>query len=402
MISRIDVHNTSEFQTLPLKTLQAYVGSKSALEIINLPDLTGIWRVKKLYVRVSYPDNTESTYAAKKVNDSYICTIPSCDIVGDGKYMIVADVITESGDVAYDFTLGIGDISILDVDMSPSPHTTKWRVNLISSLNDPIKGDMYVDDLSSVIYDGSNWVSIGSDVNLSGYATENFVQDKIDILSVKVDDKIDEVKKDVEKISSDYNTTKNDVAGIKSKIPNSASPENQLADNAFVNSSINNYAAFYLTKDSAGNAFGSFAQLSSATKFYNAGVQRTPTKNDYLVILEDETKTTTLGVNPTTRYTYQGIYPDGQWEYQYIVNNTALTQAQVNAINSGITKDIVDNRVIPSTQYDGYAQNAVNAQNAANADTATYAYEAGYAPDYTTLQLFNQTLGDLSSIIQGI
>ena len=113
MISRIDVHNTSEFQTLPLKTLQAYVGSKSALEITNLPDLTGIWRVQNLYVRVSYPDNTENTYQAKKVQDSYICTIPSCDVVGDGKYMIVADVITESGDVAYDFTLGIGDICLI-------------------------------------------------------------------------------------------------------------------------------------------------------------------------------------------------------------------------------------------------------------------------------------------------
>lgn len=120
-------------------------------------------------------------------------------------------------------------------------------------------------------------------------------------------------------------------------IPDVASEENQLADKAFVNSSINNYAAFYITKNANGDAFGTFAELSSATKFYNAGEERTPAKNDYLVVLEDETKTTSLGVNPTTRYTYQGTYPSGQWEFQYIVNNTSLTQAQVNAINSGIT-----------------------------------------------------------------
>ena len=46
-------------------------------------------------------------------------------------------------------------------------------------------------------------------------------------------------------------------------------------------------------------------------KFWNAGVERIPTKNDYLVVLEDETKTTALGVNPTTRYTYQGEWPTG-------------------------------------------------------------------------------------------
>lgn len=209
-------------------------------------------------------------------------------------------------------------------------------------------------------------------------------------------------------------------------IPDVASEENQLADKAFVNSSINNYAAFYITKNANGDAFGTFAELSSATKFYNAGEERTPAKNDYLVVLEDETKTTSLGVNPTTRYTYQGTYPDGQWEFQYIVNNTSLTQAQVNAINSGITQEMVDNRVIPSNEHPGFAANADftgyagyanyaegagwasnadianSATNASFAAEATHAETAGYAPDYTPLSTFNETLGNLSTIIHGI
>ena len=45
------------------------------------------------------------------------------------------------------------------------------------------------------------------------------------------------------------------VDGIEEKIPASATSENQLADKAFVNSSINNYAAFYLTKNANGDAF---------------------------------------------------------------------------------------------------------------------------------------------------
>ena len=210
---------------------------------------------------------------------------------------------------------------------------------------------------------------------------------------------------------------------IEAKIPSAATSENQLADKAFVNSSINNYAAFYLTKNANGDAFGTYAELTSATKFWNAGVEKTPTKNDYLVILQDETKTTALGVDPTTRYTYQGEWPTGQFEFQYIVNNTALTQAQVDAINSGITKSIVDSRVIPSSTKSGYAANAEYAINAGNANiaieavnatnanyaqaadtatTANTALTANYAPDYTPLSTFNYTLGDLSSIIHGI
>ena len=216
------------------------------------------------------------------------------------------------------------------------------------------------------------------------------------------------------------NEIKGSIKDISEVIPNQATPSNQLADKDFVNSSINHYAAFYLTKNANGDAFETYTELTSAIKFWNAGVERIPTKNDYVVVIQDETKTTSLGVDPTTRYTYQGEWPNGQFEFQYIVNNSALTQAQVDAINSGITKSIVDSRVIPSSTKSGYAANAVNADtaitantaltsyyseiadNAYNAITANTALTANYAPDYTPLSTFNQTLGNLSSIIHEI
>lgn len=224
-------------------------------------------------------------------------------------------------------------------------------------------------------------------------------------------------------VDSKDNEIKKNVKDISDVIPSQATPSNQLADKAFVNSSINNYAAFYLTKNANGDAFGTYGEMLLANNYWNAGVERTPTKNDYLVVLEDETKTTALGVRPTTRYTYQGEWPTGQFEFQYIVNNTALTQAQVDAINSGITKSIVDSRVIPSSTKSGYAANSEYADNAnfattanvaitanyseiagtANtATTANTALSANYAPDYTPLSTFNQTLGNLSSIIHEI
>lgn len=129
--------------------------------------------------------------------------------------------------------------------------------------------------------------------------------------------------------------------------PVPASPSTEAAEGVFasakataefVNSSINNLAAYYLTKDAAGNAFPTKAALDAATTFYNGGVARSPTKNDYLIVLADEAHTTALGVDPTTRYVYDGA----QWAFQYVVNNTSLTQAQVDAINSGITALLVN------------------------------------------------------------
>lgn len=118
-----------------------------------------------------------------------------------------------------------------------------------------------------------------------------------------------------------------DISTINGKIPSEASTSNQLADKAYVGDSINSVTAFYITKNAAGDQFATYAELAAATTFYSGGVVRVPTKNDYTIVLSDENHD-----NATTRY----IYNNG-WEYQYTVNETAMTQAQLNALNSGIT-----------------------------------------------------------------
>lgn len=121
---------------------------------------------------------------------------------------------------------------------------------------------------------------------------------------------------------------------IEKLIPSTTTAENQLADKAFVNSSINNMAAFYITSTASGDAFSTRDDLLNATEYYYGGEPRTPTQNDYAIVLADESQPKGADGNyPTTRYTYQG----GEWAFQYVVNNTSLTQAQVDAINSGIT-----------------------------------------------------------------
>lgn len=141
---------------------------------------------------------------------------------------------------------------------------------------------------------------------------------------------------DKEKLSNLFNYDDTDILQdinlINEKIPTQANIDNKLADKNYVNSSLNSITAFYITKDAEGNQFKTKKELDDAIVFYSGGEIRVPTRNDYCIVLEDETKD-----NATTRY----IYQRNQWEFQYIVNETALTSDQVAALNSGITVELV-------------------------------------------------------------
>lgn len=125
---------------------------------------------------------------------------------------------------------------------------------------------------------------------------------------------------------------KSNVEGINDKIPTQATKDNKLADKDYVNSSINSVTAYYITKNAEGDQFENKAELYDAEVYYSGGVERVPTRNDYAIIRVDEDHE-----NSTTRY----IFQNDRWEFQYVVNETALTSDQIKALNSGITKELV-------------------------------------------------------------
>lgn len=168
--------------------------------------------------------------------------------------------------------------------------------------------------------------------DLLDYATKDELSQEIQNVTDTIPTKVSELTND-----SNYATVSQVTANttlindINSKIPNQASSTNQLADRDFVNSSLNSIVAFYITYNANGDPFPTKSALTSATTYYSGGQVRTPTRNDYAIVLQDETKD-----NATTRYIYYN-----QWEYQYTVNETALTADQLSAINSGITSTLV-------------------------------------------------------------
>ena len=184
--------------------------------------------------------------------------------------------------------------------------------------------------------------------SLNGYATESYVDNSLDDYTTKlyVDNNIDLVNGTITTNDTAYNAR---FTNIENVIPAQASDTNQLADKDFVNSTMNNYSAFYITKNAQGEPFNNKAELLAATTFYSNGEIRVPTRNDYCTVVSDESQTsTTTGISPQTRYVYSGT----QWEFQYKVNDTPFTAEQISVLGSGITSSLV-------SKFNGY-ENAIN------------------------------------------
>lgn len=126
----------------------------------------------------------------------------------------------------------------------------------------------------------------------------------------------------------------------------------------FVNSSINALAAYYITKNAAGDPFATHAELMASTTVYSSGAARIPTRNDYCIVMADETN----GNGDSTRYTYDSdstTYSSANWAYQYTFNKQ-FTAAQLAALDSGITAAKVGT-------YDAHVTNTSNPHNVTKA-----------------------------------
>lgn len=190
-----------------------------------------------------------------------------------------------------------------------------------------------VENYGTVIYvDMDNLTAFGGTtvyVNNVAQAIVNFNSDPQTQISANA--------QNITSLGTRVGTAETDIDNIEAKIPTEASSSNKLADKDYVNNAVNQFSAYYITKNAQGEPFSTKAELNNATVFYSGGVVRVPTTNDYCIVLADESKQSSTGVDPTTRYSYQG----NQWEYQYTINDTPLTAAQLAALNSGITSNLV-------------------------------------------------------------
>lgn len=153
-----------------------------------------------------------------------------------------------------------------------------------------------------------------------------------DITDVQGD--ITDIQDDITTIEGDIDTIEGDITDIQDLIPSQASPQNQLADKEFVNSTVGTNTS---------NFIGTFESISALLAYSG-----TVTNNDYAYVMFYSVEEPTQ-VEKYNRYKYNAnaTNPNNtgdnaglggtHWFFEYALNNSSFTAAQWAAINSGIT-----------------------------------------------------------------
>lgn len=120
---------------------------------------------------------------------------------------------------------------------------------------------------------------------------------------------------------------------LSAVLPTDASATNQLATKAYADAIGERLEARYLGSAADGSPFATHAALTAATAYYYQGEATTPDTNDITTVTADEDHIGTTGEPSTTRYRWNGT----GWAFEYVINNTGLSETQLLAVNSGIT-----------------------------------------------------------------
>lgn len=172
-------------------------------------------------------------------------------------------------------------------------------------------------------------------------------------------------------LTSDLSTITGNISTINGKIPSAASSSNQLADKAFVNSSIDtNTATFRGTYNAVTDLGNTQSTVDGWTDPPSDNVQNTvttqiaakmtalsvtPENNDYVFVGVDQTPVGDAGEDWFWRFKYSDPSGNhsGTWKYEYTLNNSSFTADQWATINSLVTNTTVNPNDPTDTPYQG-------------------------------------------------
>ena len=179
-----------------------------------------------------------------------------------------------------------------------------------------------------------------------------------------------------------HNDIRTDISTINGKIPSAATSQNQLADKAFVNSTINSMAAFF-----RGTYADQLALLAVQWQTSDPEAQYYVSNNDYAYVQEVVAGSSIGTWDPADHLgeAWRFIYVMGEgWQPQFMVNETPFTQAQLDAINSGITSNLVTQIGTNTTAISG-KQDIIDANNKLSASNISGLASVATSGSYSDL-----------------
>ena len=267
MIRPIQITLNAAHPELPLVEASTFVGSPSTAFVRGVPATVGSWSITAVRVSFAYPDNTIVTAncvnAASGVWVGTIAPTATSGRTANG-YQVLADGVDENGAAVTGYVLGMGDLAVYTRDMTiDGAAGVKWYLHYFDTAPaTPKKGDVIPDGNGGLqYYNGTAWLPFTS---LANYYTKEQTDAAIDAL-----------------------------------------------------------AAYYITYNAAGSNFPTRAALVNATTYYSGGSVRVPTRNDYAVVLADETHG---GAEWRYIYAVADGATTGQWEAQYPIETNDYGQ----------------------------------------------------------------------------
>lgn len=187
MIGTIDIKCVAARPNQPLSPLFTFTGSPSSVRIMDVPKSIGDWNITTVRLVVKYPDNSTIVKNSVRSGSVWVATIQGTEITGkvSNGFEIVADGIDEDGNEVTGYVLGCGDVFVLNRDSKVMKDIEKFYVKYSDELpTTPAKGDLIAHNGSVQLFDGENWISLGSDPTVIGRLEEEIAE---------VDAKVDEV-----------------------------------------------------------------------------------------------------------------------------------------------------------------------------------------------------------------
>lgn len=147
-----------------------------------------------------------------------------------------------------------------------------------------------------------------------------------------IESNIESLDNRVTNVENDFNSLEDTVLTTNNVYGNFNKNSDKIASISYLTNIISTNSNRYICSNDSGDAFNTYADLINASNFYYGSTEVTPTEHDIVLVLRDETKD-----NKCVRY----VRSNNIWTFQYIVNESPFTPEQQDAIDSGITPDIV-------------------------------------------------------------
>ena len=189
MITTMSIKVNAARPNMPLSPWFSFAGSPTSIRILDIPKQISSWNITSVKVIAKYPDNRNVEREAIRNGCVWVVTIEGCDISGKvtSGYEIVADGLDERGQEVSGYVLGCGDIYIMDRDVSIQKNIEKYNVRYCDELPiNPAKGDLIYHNGYVRLFNGSEWLTLGSSDVYTKEETDNAISSA---LSAKEDAK---------------------------------------------------------------------------------------------------------------------------------------------------------------------------------------------------------------------